>query len=323
MIEISPETPEQRRQHPNAHPLKPGLWGHVGPGSQAFEVARRIFMGVYNDGFIHAGNLAYLTLLTIFPFFIVTAAIAQLIGITAETEAAVHGMMATLPRSVAAIVEGTASQVLTARTGNLLWFGGLVGLWTVGSFIETLREILRRAYGTPYGRPFWQKRLIGVAIVFGAVALLMAAFSAQVLMTTAEALLVRYVPAADRASEWLASTRLIPVAAIFVATLSLFWALTPTEYRKNGYPKWPGALLITAWWYGSLTLLPRALDQLGGYALTYGGLAGVIIALLFFWLIGFGLVVGAHLNAALADARQSGLKEPGHDDLREATWLDT
>jgi membrane protein len=48
-------------------------------------------------------------------------------------------------------------------------------------------------------------------------------------------------------------------------------------------------------------LLPGALASLGGYDLTYGSLAGVIIALIFFFLIGLGLVIGAELNAALAE----------------------
>ena len=39
-------------------------------------------------------------------------------------------------------------------------------------------------------------------------------------------------------------------------------------------------------------LLPWALSQLGGYDLTYGSLAGVVVMLLFFYLIGLGLVFG-------------------------------
>jgi membrane protein len=306
MQNLSPETPEARSLHPGAHPHRPGLWGHIGPGSHLFEIGRRIFVGVYNDGFMHAGNLAYLTLLTIFPFFIVTAAVAQLLGGADEALAAIHGLMATMPRSVGAIVEETARQVLTARTGNLLWLGALVGIWTVGSFIETIREILRRAYGTDFGRPFWQNRLIGMVIVFAAVGLLMASFSAQIFMTATEELLIRYVPAADRVVAWIASTRFVPVCAMFAATYAMFWTLTPTKYRAWTYPKWPGALLVTGWWYGVLTLLPRILESLGGYDLTYGSLAGVMIALVFFWFVGFGLVVAAHLNAALADDGHGG-----------------
>ena len=74
-----------------------------------------------------------------------------------------------------------------------------------------------------------------------------------------------------------------------------------TAYRKRRYPKWPGALFTTVWWVSMTAGLPFVLAQLGGYDLTYGSLAGVVVMLLFFYLIGLGLVFGAHLNAALAE----------------------
>jgi membrane protein len=321
--DISPESPEARRRHPDAHPHQPGLWGHIGPGSRLFETSRRVVVGVYNEGFIHAGNLAYFTLLAIFPFFIVGAAFAQAIGRPEDLEA-LKAVLAALPPSVASLVEATANQVMTARSGTLLWLGALVGLWTVGSFIETIREVLRRAYGTDYARPFWQYRLIGVVIIFSAVALLMIAFSAQIILTTAEDVIARYVPSAHQVADRIGGSRLIPTIATFVANYLLFWTLAPTKYRGFGFPKWPGALFTTLWWYLSVTILPKVLALFGGYTLTYGGLAGVMVALLFFWLIGYGLVVGAHINAALANPLRSGLKDhPVLDELTEAKWLDT
>src|SRR3546814_3757404 len=47
------------------------------------------------------------------------------------------------------------------------------------------------------------------------------------------------------------------------------------------------------WWYATTLLLPVVLSQLGGYDLTYGSLAGVMIALIFFFVIGLGVVIGA------------------------------
>ena len=64
-------------------------------------------------------------------------------------------------------------------------------------------------------------------------------------------------------------------------------------------------------------LLPLVLGRLGGYDLTYGSLAGVIITLFFFWLVGFGLVIGAHLNAALAETPALRLQRDAADDIRE------
>jgi membrane protein len=320
---ISPETPEERRKHPGAHPHTPGLQGHFGPGSRVFEFLRRVLIGVYNEGFIHAGNLAYLTLLAIFPFFIVAAAFATMIG-RPEDMAAIRGLLTTLPPSVATMIEATAVEVMSVRTGPLLWFGALIGVWTVGSFIETIREILRRAYGTDYARPFWQYRLISVVIIFGAVSLLFLAFSAQILLTTAEQIVARYFPQAHDMTNRIASSRFIPAGATFVGCYLMFWTLTPADYRGRRFPKWPGALFTTLWWSLWLLILPRALAVFGGYTLTYGGLAGVMVALLFFWLIGYGLVIGAHLNAALANPGRTSLKQhPLLDELSEAKWLDT
>ena len=88
----------------------------------------------------------------------------------------------------------------------------------------------------------------------------------------------------------------------------MFYILTPKRYRLSGCPKWPGALLITGWWRGTVELLPAAIGLLGGYDLTYGSLAGVMIVLLFFFMIGLGVVAGAELNAALAEVKPTALK---------------
>jgi len=77
-------------------------------------------------------------------------------------------------------------------------------------------------------------------------------------------------------------------------------------------PIWPGALVTMGVWIGTTMLLPFVLGRFGSYDLTYASLAGVIVALLFFYIIGLGLVVGAHLNAALAKPRASRLKAERH-----------
>ena len=63
----------------------------------------------------------------------------------------------------------------------------------------------------------------------------------------------------------------------------------------------PGAVATTLWWVGVTVALPQVLRSFFAYNLTYGSLAGIIITLLFFWLVGLGLVIGAQLNAALAE----------------------
>lgn len=228
MSHISPVSPEERE----AHRAAGGSGVPVGRthlervARRAWQVLQRVLIGVFSDGFIHAGNLAYLALLTVFPFFILAAAIASLIGQSAETQRAVASFLHVLPPNVSELLAKPIADVLVARD----------------------------------------------------------------------------------VAGWVGVSRAVPGVVMFIALYMLFFSVTPAKYRLSKCPKWPGALFTSAWWVTITALLPVILSRLSSYSLTYGSLAGVIVALLFFFLVGLGIVVGAHLNAALAEPPEPGVE---------------
>lgn len=302
MQDSSPQSPEARRRRlAKTRARVENELASRPLALRSIEVLKRIAIGVYNDGFIHAGNLAYLTLVALFPFFIVAAAIGQIFGQTTEGANAVNAFLLTVPPRVADVLRQPIADVLSMRSGNLLWLGGLVGLWTVGSLIETIRDILRRAYGTRAGRAFWHYRLASIGIIVASVFAVMFAFSLQVMATALDEFLRRVLPFANEAIAIAQTLKLVPTAVLFVALYLLFVALTPGRYRAKRFPKWPGPAFTTLWWYLTAMLLPVVLALFTDYSLTYGGLAGAMVTLIFFFIIGLGVVIGAELNAALAD----------------------
>ena len=302
MLDISPESPESRRKElAKARAGLGGIRGRFRKGSRTREVIKRVAIGVYSDGFIHAGNLAYLALLSIFPFVIVAAAVARLFGQTEEGMNAVNALLTTMPKNVAEVLQRPIQDVLEARSGSLLWLGALVGLWSTGSFIETIRDIIRRAYGVTFSRPFWEYRLGSAGMIILSVIIAMMAFALSVTLSSAQAFLVAKVPGADDLVGLLNLLRFAPALMLFGSLYVLFYVLTPKRYRVAKCPKWPGAAFVAGWWVLTSALLPAVMASLGNYDLTYGSLAGVIIALLFFFIVGLGLVIGAELNAALAE----------------------
>ena len=310
MDEVSPQSPEERRKRLVRARARFGREiGRVKPGTYPFEVMKRVAVGVYSDGFIHAGNLAYLALLTLFPFVIVAAAVTRLFGQTEEGLAAVIALFQTMPPKVAEVLQKPVSDVLEARSGNLLWLGAVFGLWTTGSFIETIRDIIRRAYGVKSTRPFWEYRLVAIGIIIGSVVLAMLSFTLSILLSTIQTFVVDNLPGGEELRVLFSLFRFAPALILFASLYLLFLSLTPKRYRKKGCRKWPGPLFITIWWIATTALLPGALSALGGYDLTYGSLAGVMIALIFFFIIGLGVVIGAELNAALAETPEEELKE--------------
>jgi len=312
--DISPESPEARRKRlAKARGHFGAIRQQVGRRSRAFQVLKRVAVGVYSDGFIHAGNLAYLALLSIFPFVIVAAAVARLFGQTEDGMNAVNALLTTMPENVAQVLKRPIGDVIEARSGGLLWLGAVIGLWTTGSFIETIRDIIRRAYGVTYSRPFWEYRLGSAGMIIGAVILAMVAFALSIALSSVQTFLVRIVPGADDLVGLLTVLQAAPAVMLFASLYLLFYILTPKRYRGSDCPKWPGAGFVAGWWVATTALLPVALSSLGGYDLTYGSLAGVMIALIFFFLIGLGLVIGAELNAALAET-----PAPSQEDVEAA-----
>ncbi|MGN6500041.1 MAG: YihY/virulence factor BrkB family protein, partial [Tsuneonella sp.] len=137
-------SPEERRLDAIAH--RPGFRTRVasrlGIGTRAMEIVKRIAVGAYSDGFIHAGNLAYMAIISIFPFFILGAAIFSFIGEEGERAASINAVLYALPPIVGNVIEPVARSVIEERSGWVLWLGGIVALWTVSSLIETIRDVL-------------------------------------------------------------------------------------------------------------------------------------------------------------------------------------
>ncbi|WP_230206635.1 YihY/virulence factor BrkB family protein [Novosphingobium sp. Gsoil 351] len=328
LVELPDLSPEARRKQ--ALRTRAGLEErarqHFGPGSRFLEIVKRVATGAYNDGFIHAGNLAYMAILSLFPFFILVAAIFSIVGEESQRAASINAFLLAVPPVVANAIEPVARGVVDARSGWLLWIGGIVGLWTVGSLVETIRDILRRAYGTHWEHAFWRYRLASSGVIIAAVLLLLVSLAVQVLIGAVQEVIDAWFPQLVDLIDQLALTRFIPALGLYLSIYLLFLSLTPGAYRKRRYPKWPGALLVTAWWVAVTIALPAVLRRFFSYDATYGSLAGVMIVLFFFWLVGLGMVVGAELNAALtetpeerdmigqADNRARVQREPFKDD---------
>ena len=307
-MEVESLSPEARRRQRSRLPR--------GIAAMSWQVVKRTAVGTFNDGFIHAGNLAYLAMFSIFPFFILGAAIFSALGEESERAATINALLFAMPPVVGNVIEPVARDVIAARSGWFLWLGALVALWTVSSLIETIRDILRRAYGTKMTHAFWKYRLFSAGIIIAAVILLMLSLISQVIIGATSQVIDAYFPALVDTVTTLQLTRVVPAIGLYLSLYLLFYTLTPKRYRSRRFPKWPGVFFTTAWWLLVTTGLPPLLRQFFSYDMTYGSLAGIMIALFFFWLVGLGVVIGAELNAALAETPEEDVNSLGQSDDR-------
>ncbi len=101
-----------------------------------------------------------------------------------------------------------------------------------------------------------------------------------------------------------------PGFLIVMAMAFIYWAAPNAALPFRLYT--PGAVLFTSAWLVMTYLLGLYVGNLGSYNATYGALGGVVVLLLWLYLTGFLILLGAEVNAALA--RQS---QP--EDLRQTS----
>ena len=147
-------------------------------------------------------------------------------------------------------------------------------------------------------------------MIIAAVIVAMVAFSLSVLLSGVQHFIVGLIPRADELVGLFTLFRVVPGAdAVRIALPALLFA-DPQALPDQRLPEMAGPRCSSPiWWLATTALLPVVLSGLGGYDLTYGSLAGVIIGLIFFFIVGLGVVIGAELNAALAEVPEEALKE--------------
>jgi len=267
---------------------------------RAFSILSRAIIGFFSHGApLIAGHLAFMLLLTLFPFLVFLVALAGFIGNTEAGTLIVAFIFENMPENVAIVFEGPILEVLQELRGGLLTLGVAGALWTAASALEGARAGVERAFAEQSPAPFWRRRLESIALV---------AVGGALLVLGATVLLLAPVLWQDAASRLgfqnLPAMELGPyrsflgVLSIF-ALLSALYAMLPAK-RPPWRGIFPGAALTLVLWGLAVATFTIYLRNFGAYDVTYGSLGGVVVAMIFFYLLGAIFLFGAELNAALA-----------------------
>jgi membrane protein len=270
-----------------------------------------------NRGTMSAAALGFYWFLAIFPAMIATVGFLGLVQMSPSFLPAVQdGISTLLPGNAADVLIEAIRNAQRGSAGASLFvalLGLAVALWSASSGMVGLQEAMDVAYGVPKSRKFVKKRAVALGLVL----------VTGVLGGIACALLVFGDPIGDLIREAFPVGDLFLVlwnVARWVGTLlalttlfALFYYLGPN--RENPSWKWvsPGGLLATLIWILASLAFSFYVSSFGSYSETYGSLAGVIVLVLWLYLTGLAVVLGATLNAELerqAEARRRGIN-PG------------
>ncbi len=253
-----------------------------------------------------AAALTFYSVLSIFPGAI---ALVSVLGLVGEAQQSVDTVMDVLRPLVSDDVLGNVQPVLEDVAGNqgagwLFVIGLGAAIWTASGYIGAFGRAMNRIYEVAEGRPVWKLRpqqlvITVVAILLLAVALVLLAVSGPVAQSIGDVMGV----SETAVSVWsIAKWPVLALVAVLVVGL-LYWSTPNVKQPKF---RWLSMGAIAALLAGAIASVAFSfyVSRFSSYNATYGSLAGVVIGLLFLWIINLALLFGAELDAELERSRQ-------------------
>lgn len=251
-----------------------------------------------DDGWAFASHVALSTLMAIFPFLIFAASLAGFLGADYFAQYAVPLLFETWPNTIAKPVTQEVQAVLSGERGDLLTIGVLLALFFASNGVEALRTSLNRAYRQVESRSFISLRLQSFGFVLLATICLTIVSLLLVAAPIVHSVLLSRAP--DLVPEVFAYDALRIAIAILVLLVGLAIShIYLPEGKRRIVDVLPGmALTILFWIVGSWGFVTY-LDNFGQYSTTYAGLASIIVALVFLYMVSAIFIIGGELNAAI------------------------
>ncbi|MEO1703158.1 MAG: YihY/virulence factor BrkB family protein [Pseudomonadota bacterium] len=270
---------------------------------RSFIIARRILfdaLGHFDlaDGWAMASHVALSTLLAIFPFLIFATTLATFLGAEQFAEVAVHLVFDTWPERIAEPIAIEVRNVLTVPRGGLLTVSVLAAAFFATNGIEALRVALNRAYRVSETRSLVYVRLQSLGFVFIATIGFMAISFLLVLAPLAFRIFEQYVPAVETLSFEVGFWRYAIAVTVLVAGLFVVHKWLPAGQRSFA-SLIPGIIITMSFWIVGASVFAAYLERFATYVTTYAGLASLMIALVFLYIVAVIFILGAEINAAI------------------------
>lgn len=305
-------TPGSRSPSRGGEPARRGRVGHsgvVGEGRPAWwRVLRRTVVKAWGDDiFSHSAQAAFWQTLSLPPLFLALLGSLGYVGawFGPNTVQAVEGGIVDLAHRVFAeevvtgIIAPTAENILTRGRADVVSVGFVVALWSGSSATASIVDSITSAHDQKHVRnPVWQ-RVFSLLIYLAA--LVVAIFGLPVVALGPDRLSgVLPEPWRPAAAGLIAGLYYPVVGLLFVLVLTTLYKLA----LPHSPPWWrllPGAVLAGVVFLAATTGLRIYIAVLTSTGYTYGALATPIAFLLFAFLLGLSIVLGAHLNSAVQE----------------------
>lgn len=259
---------------------------------------KAVIRTIDQDGIEHAGYMAFMVLLTIFPFLVFLLEFTSFFGASTLGAYFIQLILDSLPHTVINSIEKRIFEILDSPPENLMNLAVIGTIWTASSFVEGLRTILNRVNDVVSPPAYILRRLMSIVqflliIVF--IVLIM-------LLLVLVPITLQKIPIFkdffnNLGIYWIIGRYILVFGGLFFSVSSLYYLIPNVKMQYKNVM--PGACITVLLWFVSARTLFAYISDYNRLNLIYGSLGGVIITLLFFYVINMFFIYGAEFNYLL------------------------
>jgi membrane protein len=293
---VSQPVREREREHERGRDARTP--GEI-PARGWLDIAVRVFKELSRDNVsLIAAGLALYALLAVFPALGAAVSIYGLFASPDQISQQMQAFSDVLPADATRILDEQLRK-LAAQNESALSVGAVLGLflalWSARKGMVALLVATNVAYDEEEKRGFFKKLFISMGFTVGAVL----GFIALLIFGVVLPLGLKALPLGDATELTILIMRWALLRFIAVTGLAIVYRYAPDRQE----PQWrwasPGSVIgATLWLLGSLAFAIYVRNS-ATYGETYGALGGVVILLMWFYLSGYIIILGAEINCEM------------------------
>jgi len=256
-----------------------------------------------------ASYVALSSLMALFPFLIFATTLAGFVGARFYTQTSVRYLMEMLPDALVEPIASEITSVLTTQRGGLLTISAIVAAYFASNGVESLRTALNRAYRVRDKRSIlfcrFQSLFFVITGTLGLMAISFLLVLAPLMLTIAQKEFPVLAPYTGTIRFW----RYCIAIIILIVSLVIAHKWLPAGRRKLS-DILPGIGVTFITWLIASMLFAQYLATFANYVSTYAGLASIMVAIIFLYMLAGIFILGAEINAAIMFYRNRA-QQPG------------
>jgi membrane protein len=291
--ELGPASAEDRALGRQA-----GRPGEIPPRGWLAVLRRVMREAISDEAGTAAASCGFYALLALFPAISVAISLYGLVADPITVNDQLEGVRDVLPASTYDLIAARVHELAAAGRTKLSWglaLSLLVALWSAMSGTKAIISALNVAYEEREKRSLLRLNLVALLFTLGGMVGVVLALTVIVVVPTALA----FTWLGPLASAAVRACSFALLLGFVMLGLAFLYRFAPS--RADAKWRWvtPGSLLAAALWLAASLAFSFYVSNFGSYDTYYGTLGGVVVALLWFYISAYAVILGAELNAEL------------------------